>query len=67
VRPLRDHQHGQARAQEITNIDKIYALAGGFHLAPAPDDYLAKVMAELKKFDIEHVMPMRCSGQNLSI
>jgi 7,8-dihydropterin-6-yl-methyl-4-(beta-D-ribofuranosyl)aminobenzene 5'-phosphate synthase len=52
------------RAQEITNIDKIYALVGGFHLAPAPDDYLAKVMAELKKFDLEHVMPMHCSGQN---
>jgi 7,8-dihydropterin-6-yl-methyl-4-(beta-D-ribofuranosyl)aminobenzene 5'-phosphate synthase len=51
-------------AQEITNIDKIYALVGGFHLAPAPDDYLAKVMAELKKFDLEHVMPMHCSGQN---
>ena len=23
-------------AQEITGIDKIYALVGGFHLAPAP-------------------------------
>ena len=21
-------------------------------------------MAELKKFDLEHVMPMHCSGQN---
>ncbi len=52
------------RAQEITNIDKIYALVGGFHLAPAPDDYLTRVMAELKKFDLEHVMPMHCSGQN---
>jgi len=52
------------RAQEVTGIDKIYALVGGFHLAPAPDDYLAKVMAELKKFDLEHVMPMHCSGQN---
>lgn len=52
------------RAQEITGVDKIYALVGGFHLAPAPDDYLAKVMTELKKFDLEHVMPMHCSGQN---
>jgi 7,8-dihydropterin-6-yl-methyl-4-(beta-D-ribofuranosyl)aminobenzene 5'-phosphate synthase len=52
------------RAQEITGVDKIYALVGGFHLAPAPDDYLGKVMAELKKFDLEHVMPMHCSGQN---
>jgi 7,8-dihydropterin-6-yl-methyl-4-(beta-D-ribofuranosyl)aminobenzene 5'-phosphate synthase len=52
------------RAQEITGIDKIYALVGGFHLAPAPDDYLAKVMTELRKFDLQHVMPMHCSGQN---
>ena len=55
------------RAQEVSGVDKIYALVGGFHLAPAPDDYLRQVMAELKKFDLEHVMPMHCSGQNLSI
>jgi 7,8-dihydropterin-6-yl-methyl-4-(beta-D-ribofuranosyl)aminobenzene 5'-phosphate synthase len=52
------------RAQEVSGIDKIYALVGGFHLAPAPDEYLRMVMAELKKFDIEHLMPMHCSGQN---
>jgi 7,8-dihydropterin-6-yl-methyl-4-(beta-D-ribofuranosyl)aminobenzene 5'-phosphate synthase len=52
------------RAQEVSGVDKIYALLGGFHLAPAPDDYLRQVMAELKKFDIDHVMPMHCSGQN---
>src|SRR5262249_16142481 len=51
------------RAQEVSGVDKIYALVGGFHLAPAPDDYLRLVMAELKKFDLEHVMPMHCSGQ----
>ncbi|MBV9863067.1 MAG: MBL fold metallo-hydrolase [Alphaproteobacteria bacterium] len=52
------------RAQEVSGVEKIYALVGGFHLAPAPDDYLRAVMAELKKFDLEHVMPMHCSGQN---
>jgi 7,8-dihydropterin-6-yl-methyl-4-(beta-D-ribofuranosyl)aminobenzene 5'-phosphate synthase len=52
------------RAQEVSGIEKIYALVGGFHLAPAPDDYLQQVMAELKKFDLDHVMPMHCSGQN---
>ena len=52
------------RAQEVTGIDKIYALVGGFHLAPAPDDYLRRVMAELKTFDLEHVLPMHCSGEN---
>jgi 7,8-dihydropterin-6-yl-methyl-4-(beta-D-ribofuranosyl)aminobenzene 5'-phosphate synthase len=52
------------RAQDITGIEKIYALVGGFHLMTASPDYLAMVMAELKKFDLEHVMPMHCSGQN---
>jgi len=52
------------RAQEVSGVEKIYALVGGFHLFPAPDDYLRQVMAELKKFDLEHVMPMHCSGQN---
>ena len=52
------------RAQDVAGVDKIYALVGGFHLAPAPDDYLRQVMAELKTFDIEHVFPMHCSGQN---
>jgi 7,8-dihydropterin-6-yl-methyl-4-(beta-D-ribofuranosyl)aminobenzene 5'-phosphate synthase len=52
------------RAQAVSGVDNIYALVGGFHLAPAPDDYLRQVMAELKKFDLEHVLPMHCSGQN---
>ena len=52
------------RAQEVSGVEKIYALVGGFHLAPAPEDYLRQVMAELKKFDLEHVLPMHCSGQN---
>ena len=52
------------RAQEVSGVEKIYALVGGFHLAPAPDDYLRQIMAELKKFDLEHVLPMHCSGQN---
>ena len=64
MRPRRHHQHPAGGRRKSAGIDKIYALVGGFHLAPAPDDYLAKVMAELKKFELEHVMPMHCSGQN---
>jgi 7,8-dihydropterin-6-yl-methyl-4-(beta-D-ribofuranosyl)aminobenzene 5'-phosphate synthase len=52
------------RAQEVSGIEKIHALVGGFHLAPASDDYLAQVMGELKKFDLDLVLPMHCSGQN---
>src|SRR5262245_31601279 len=35
-------------APEVSGVNKVYALVGGFHLAPAPADYLAKIMAELK-------------------
>jgi len=52
------------RAQEVSGVEKVHALVGGFHLFPAPDDYLHQVMSELKKFDLEFVMPMHCSGQN---
>jgi 7,8-dihydropterin-6-yl-methyl-4-(beta-D-ribofuranosyl)aminobenzene 5'-phosphate synthase len=52
------------RAQEVSGVEQIYALVGGFHLAPAPADYLRQVMAELKKFDLAHVLPMHCSGAN---
>jgi 7,8-dihydropterin-6-yl-methyl-4-(beta-D-ribofuranosyl)aminobenzene 5'-phosphate synthase len=52
------------RVRDITGVEKIHALVGGFHLAPAPDDYLRAVMTELKTFDIDHVLPMHCSGQN---
>jgi 7,8-dihydropterin-6-yl-methyl-4-(beta-D-ribofuranosyl)aminobenzene 5'-phosphate synthase len=52
------------RAKQVSGVDRVYALVGGFHLAPAPEDYLNKVMAELKTLDIEHVFPMHCSGAN---
>jgi 7,8-dihydropterin-6-yl-methyl-4-(beta-D-ribofuranosyl)aminobenzene 5'-phosphate synthase len=52
------------RAQQVTGVQKVHALVGGFHLAPAPDDYLRRVMAELKTLDIDHVFPMHCSGLN---
>jgi len=52
------------RARQVTGIEKVYALVGGFHLGPAPGDYLKQVMAGLKALDVEHVFPMHCSGQN---
>ncbi len=52
------------RAQEITGVEKIHALCGGFHLAPASPAYLDQIMAELKQLDIDHLIPMHCSGSN---
>jgi metal-dependent hydrolase (beta-lactamase superfamily II) len=55
------------QAQEVSGVEKIYALLGGFHLAPAPDDYLRQVMAELKKFDLEQYCRCIAAGRTLSI
>jgi 7,8-dihydropterin-6-yl-methyl-4-(beta-D-ribofuranosyl)aminobenzene 5'-phosphate synthase len=52
------------RAQEVTGIEKIYALCGGFHLAPAQQPYLDQIVSELKKLNIDHLIPMHCSGSN---
>jgi 7,8-dihydropterin-6-yl-methyl-4-(beta-D-ribofuranosyl)aminobenzene 5'-phosphate synthase len=52
------------RAQEITGIERIHALCGGFHLAPASQAYLDQIMGELKKLPIDHLIPMHCSGSN---
>jgi len=52
------------RAREVSGIDRVYALVGGFHLAPAQDEYLNQVVAALKAMDVQHVFPMHCSGQN---
>src|SRR5947199_114718 len=37
---------------------------GGFHLGPAPADYLTQVVAEIKKLQPDVLIPMHCSGLN---
>ena len=52
------------QAQEVSGVQKVHALVGGFHLGPAPADYLNQVMAEIKKLDPDVIIPMHCSGEN---
>ena len=44
------------QAQEVSGVQKVHAIVGGFHLGPAPDDYLKQVVAEIKKLepDVAH-------------
>lgn len=51
------------RAQEVSGVRKVHAVLGGFHLAPYPDDYVANVIASLKKIDPDYVVPMHCTGE----
>ena len=52
------------QAQEVSGVQKVHAIVGGFHLGPAPAEYLNQVVAEVKKFQPDAVIPMHCSGQN---
>jgi len=52
------------QAQEVSGVQKVHALVGGFHLGPAPADYLGQVIGEIKKLDPDVIVPMHCSGEN---
>ena len=40
---------------------------GGFHLGPAPKEYLTQVVAEIRKLAPDVVIPMHCSGLNFAL
>jgi 7,8-dihydropterin-6-yl-methyl-4-(beta-D-ribofuranosyl)aminobenzene 5'-phosphate synthase len=52
------------QAQEVSGVKKVHAIVGGFHLGPAPKDYLAQVVSEIKKLEPDVLIPMHCSGLN---
>jgi 7,8-dihydropterin-6-yl-methyl-4-(beta-D-ribofuranosyl)aminobenzene 5'-phosphate synthase len=51
------------QAQAASGITKVYAVIGGFHLAPYADDYVRQTIEALKEMDIDYVIPMHCSGE----
>src|SRR5919107_673816 len=52
------------QAQEVSGVQKVHAIVGGFHLGPAPADYLKQVIAEIRKLEPDVLVPMHCSGLN---
>jgi metal-dependent hydrolase (beta-lactamase superfamily II) len=52
------------QAMEVSGVEKIHAIMGGFHLGPAPADYLTQVVSEIGKLNPDVLIPMHCSGLN---
>ncbi len=51
-------------AQEVTGIEKIHAVMGGFHLSgPAFEPIIGRTTEELKKFNPTFVVPTHCTGR----
>ncbi|HEY4369665.1 MAG TPA: MBL fold metallo-hydrolase [Steroidobacteraceae bacterium] len=52
------------QAQAASGIEKVHALVGGFHLAPYEDEYVQQTVAALKEINIDHVIPLHCTGES---
>ena len=53
------------QAMEVSGVKKVHAALGGFHLFPAPEDYVRKTIAELRALDPDVIIPMHCSGPTM--
>ncbi len=53
-------------AQAASGIEKVHAVMGGFHLAPAPEPYVAQTVDALKAINPDYLAPMHCSGRTFT-
>jgi 7,8-dihydropterin-6-yl-methyl-4-(beta-D-ribofuranosyl)aminobenzene 5'-phosphate synthase len=49
-------------AREISGVDRIWAILGGFHLAPAEDEEIQRTIDEIKALEPTMVVPSHCTG-----
>jgi 7,8-dihydropterin-6-yl-methyl-4-(beta-D-ribofuranosyl)aminobenzene 5'-phosphate synthase len=55
------------QAQKASGVGKVHAVVGGFHLAPAPDEIVAKTVAAFRDIDPDYIIPAHCTGLNTII
>ena len=51
------------RARDAAGVDKVHAVIGGFHLQPHDDEYIRQTISGLDALDVDHVVPLHCSGE----
>jgi 7,8-dihydropterin-6-yl-methyl-4-(beta-D-ribofuranosyl)aminobenzene 5'-phosphate synthase len=52
------------RAQEVSGVQKVHAVIGGFHLVrPRTEDEARRTAAEFVKMDPTYIIPMHCTGE----
>jgi len=49
-------------AMAVSGVGKLHAVLGGFHLGPAPQDYVDHTVSELERLSPDVIIPMHCSG-----
>jgi 7,8-dihydropterin-6-yl-methyl-4-(beta-D-ribofuranosyl)aminobenzene 5'-phosphate synthase len=53
------------QAIAVSGVSKVHAVMGGFHLFPADEDYLRRVIAELQAMNPDVLIPLHCSGPEI--
>jgi metal-dependent hydrolase (beta-lactamase superfamily II) len=51
------------QAMTVSALQKVHAVLGGFHLAPHNEDYVRQTIKGLVDLDIDHIVPMHCTGE----
>jgi 7,8-dihydropterin-6-yl-methyl-4-(beta-D-ribofuranosyl)aminobenzene 5'-phosphate synthase len=54
------------QAQEVSGVQKVHALVGGFHLGATADPQLKLVIEEIRALNPDVIIPMHCSGDNFA-
>lgn len=49
-------------AREVTGVDKVHAIIGGFHLSGAAPERIRNTVEDLAAFQPDVVVPMHCTG-----
>jgi len=50
----------------VSGLGKLHAVLGGFHLGPAPQDYVDHTVTELERLDPDVVIPMHLQRHQIS-
>jgi len=53
-------------AQAASGVQKIHAIIGGFHLAPAQEPYVAQTVEAIKAINPDYLVPMHCTGRTFT-
>jgi 7,8-dihydropterin-6-yl-methyl-4-(beta-D-ribofuranosyl)aminobenzene 5'-phosphate synthase len=49
-------------AREVSGVDRVWTILGGFHLAPADDDEIERTIDEIAELEPQMVVPSHCTG-----
>lgn len=49
-------------AREVTGVEDVHAIIGGFHLSGAPQERIERTADDLVAFDPDIIVPMHCTG-----